>query len=349
MSTFTITCAATTARLDAGRKAQVTFTATNTLNQPLKGRARVVPADRAKPDWFSIDGDVERQFAAAGTQQYTVQIKVPEAAPAGRYTFRLKMVGVPNPDELFGDGPAVSFEIPKPVPRAAPIPWLWIAIAAAIVLVLAGGGFGAYTLLSGGKPNGSLDATGLTFADQDLKTTSAPRRVTLTNAGTGDLRLQATTIAGTAEFQLTQNTCSSATLKPKATCTVSVVFAPTSSAGGKTATLTFANSANEQLAVALAGTAIFIPDKCKEGFVWRLAGPSDHVCVLPVTAQQVIADNSLAASRRSPYGGLYGPDTCLLGYVWRDAFLDDHVCVTGATRDQAAYDNSQAQARKFYQ
>lgn len=300
-------------------------------------------------EWFSIDGDVERQFAAGGTQQYTVQVKVPQTAPAGRYTFRLKMVGVPNPDELFGDGPAVSFEIPKLVQRATPIPWLWIAIAAVVLVLVAGGGFAAYKLLSGGKAIGSLNQTGLTFTDQDLKTASAPQAVTLTNSGTGDLALQATTIAGSSEFQLTRNTCSNATLKPKGTCAVKLVFAPTSSAGAKTATLTFANSSNQQLAVALAGTAIFIPDKCKAGFVWRLARPTDHVCVTPATAQQVITDNALAEDRRNLNGGLYGPDTCLVGYVWRDAFLNDHVCVTGATRDQAAYDNSQAQARKFYQ
>ena len=240
MSTFTITCAATTARLDASRKAQVTFTATNTLNQPLNGRARVDAADGAKPDWFSIVGDAERPFAAGGTQQYTVQIKVPETAPAGRYTFRLKMVGVPNPDELFGDGPPVGFEVPKPAQRATPIPWLWIAIAAVALVVLVGGGFAAFKLLNGSNP-----------------------------------------------------------------------------------------------------------DQCKAGFVWRLAGPTDHVCVTPATAQQVIADNALAASRRNPSGGPYGPDTCLVPYVWRDAFTNDHVCVTGATRDQAAYDNSQAQARKL--
>jgi hypothetical protein len=88
------------------------------------------------------------------------------------------------------------------------------------------------------------------------------------------------------------------------------------------------------------------PDTCLEGFVWREAAPTDHVCVILATRTQTAYDNSQAAARRSPTGGAYGPDTCLAGYVWRDAFSGDHVCVTGATRDQARADNAQAGARR---
>ncbi len=88
------------------------------------------------------------------------------------------------------------------------------------------------------------------------------------------------------------------------------------------------------------------PDTCKQGFVWREAVPSDHVCVTPLVRAQTAADNQLAPSRRSPVGGPYGPDTCIQGYVWRDAFANDHVCVTGQTRSEAAADNAQASSRK---
>lgn len=88
------------------------------------------------------------------------------------------------------------------------------------------------------------------------------------------------------------------------------------------------------------------PDTCLEGWVWRGAVPSDHVCVTGATRDATAYDNSQAAARRSPTGGAYGPDTCLDGWVWREAVVGDHVCVTGATRTQARNDNAQAAARR---
>ncbi len=86
------------------------------------------------------------------------------------------------------------------------------------------------------------------------------------------------------------------------------------------------------------------PDTCQQGYVWREAIPSDHVCVTPGQRSQAAADNAAASSRRNPTG-VYGSDTCIQGYVWREAFSNDHVCVTPGQRSQAAYDNSQAQNR----
>jgi hypothetical protein len=84
---------------------------------------------------------------------------------------------------------------------------------------------------------------------------------------------------------------------------------------------------------------------CLQGYVWRQANSSDHVCVTPAEATQVASDNSQAPSRVNPNGGPYGPDTCLQGYVWREAFSGDHVCVTPETRAQAQTDNSLASSR----
>jgi hypothetical protein len=93
-------------------------------------------------------------------------------------------------------------------------------------------------------------------------------------------------------------------------------------------------------------TGDYGPDTCLQGWVWREATPSDHVCVTPDIRTQTANDNSQASARRSPNGGPYGPDTCLQGWVWREAVQGDHVCVTPATRSQAANDNSQASARR---
>ncbi|WP_188855247.1 hypothetical protein [Aureimonas glaciei] len=93
----------------------------------------------------------------------------------------------------------------------------------------------------------------------------------------------------------------------------------------------------------------FGPDTCAEGFVWREAGPNDHVCVSPETRDQARRDNAEAASRVQPGGGAWGPDTCKQGYVWREAFGPaDHVCVAVETRTTARNDNRQAGERKKY-
>ena len=87
-----------------------------------------------------------------------------------------------------------------------------------------------------------------------------------------------------------------------------------------------------------------IVDRCLQGYVWREARPSDHVCVDVSTRTQAWADNAAAASRW--VNGAFGPHTCIQGYVWREAFPGDDVCVTGANRSLAAYDNTQAAARR---
>lgn len=82
---------------------------------------------------------------------------------------------------------------------------------------------------------------------------------------------------------------------------------------------------------------------CKEGYVYRLARPSDKVCVLPASRDQAAADNAAANSRKIV--NVYGADACISGYVWREAFSGDKVCVTPATRSQAAADNAAAASR----
>lgn len=111
------------------------------------------------------------------------------------------------------------------------------------------------------------------------------------------------------------------------------------SANGVRISVNWINPATHQASVSIQGN---IANRCLQGYVWREAVPSDHVCVTPAIRSQTRADNVAAPSRRNSNGGPYGPDTCLVGYVWREAFLNDHVCVTAATRAQAAADNRAA-------
>ena len=85
---------------------------------------------------------------------------------------------------------------------------------------------------------------------------------------------------------------------------------------------------------------------CIPPYVWRLAVPSDHVCVAEDSRKQVQLENRLAPERRQADGrGAYGPDTCLSGYVWREAFEGDTVCVSPERREQTRSENSLASQR----
>lgn len=134
---FDITVATNSVRLNAKRQGEAAFTAYNRSGRPVRGRAQIAPQNPAAAPWLELVGDVERSFAIAGTEQYTVQLAVLDKAPPGNYSFRLDMVGVENPDEDYCSGPSVTFEVPQPVP-IKPFPW-WIVIAAVVALLVIGG------------------------------------------------------------------------------------------------------------------------------------------------------------------------------------------------------------------
>ena len=80
-------------------------------------------------------------------------------------------------------------------------------------------------------------------------------------------------------------------------------------------------------------------DTCIDGFVWREASASDHVCVAPTSRNDAQADNAAALSRVSPTDHSFGPQTCLQGFVWREAFAGDTACVAAATRTRSKQEN----------
>jgi hypothetical protein len=96
-------------------------------------------------------------------------------------------------------------------------------------------------------------------------------------------------------------------------------------------------TASVKATAAFINAAIFGPNTCAEGYVWRQADDKDYVCVSLATRQQAQSDNAAAASRHLPNSA-----TCKEGFVWRDAFPNDKVCVTTAIRSQASSDNAAA-------
>jgi len=100
---------------------------------------------------------------------------------------------------------------------------------------LSGTGFG------GAGPQVSLSAATLTFSGQVVTTISDPQVVTLTNTGGAPFSFSSIVLSGaqSADFQIS-TTCG-AYLAAGATCSVSVIFAPTAN-GTRTATLLFNDS-----------------------------------------------------------------------------------------------------------
>jgi pimeloyl-ACP methyl ester carboxylesterase len=116
---------------------------------------------------------------------------------------------------------------------------------------------------AGGGPFVTLSPTTLTFPNQTLNTTSAPQSVTVTNSGNANLTFGAGAVtlsgANAADFAISADACSGATLAPSATCSVSVTFTP-SLASSETTTLTLTdNAANSPQTVSLTGNGIVPP------------------------------------------------------------------------------------------
>ncbi len=111
------------------------------------------------------------------------------------------------------------------------------------------------TAVSPAKPAITLAPTSLTFAAQAVGTQSAAQTVTVTSSGNAPVVFGTPAITGDFALNGAQtDTCAGKTLAVAATCTVSVVFAPTAT-GARSGLLTlYANITGGQATVALTGT-----------------------------------------------------------------------------------------------
>ncbi|UWZ84576.1 choice-of-anchor D domain-containing protein [Occallatibacter riparius] len=149
----------------------------------------------------------------------------------------------------------------------------------------------------------SLSPTSLTFASQNVGTSSAPQTITLSNVGTGPLYISSIAIAGTnpGDFSST-NTCPSGTnsLDVNASCTISVTYSPLAG-GSRTASLTVTdNAADSPQNASLIGSAIVPTIYFKDGFesgnfnLWNL--PSGDSTGTRTVQTQVVNNGTYAAS-----------------------------------------------------
>ncbi len=94
---------------------------------------------------------------------------------------------------------------------------------------------------SGGIPGISVSPTSLTFPNQPLNKASAPMTLTVTSSGSGLLVINSVSITGPNKAEFSQTTNCVGILNPLATCTISVVFTPTS-VGTRTASISIADN-----------------------------------------------------------------------------------------------------------
>jgi len=135
---FDITVATDSVNLDASGQGEIAFTVSNALRMPMRARATVLPAGGARPEWLSVAGGAERDFAADGTQQIIVRIQVPPGTAPGRFTFQLLVADVTDPDERYAQGPTVAFVLAQaaPPPPKKPFPWMLVALIAGVVIII---------------------------------------------------------------------------------------------------------------------------------------------------------------------------------------------------------------------
>src|ERR1044072_1218245 len=140
---FAITTPADDIKADAEGKASAVFTVTNTTSKPIRGIVKARPMGNTQQDWLDTEGELERDFGANGTQQFTVNFRKPAAVMLTadeKFPFRFDVASTLNPDEQFTEGPTVNIEVkgaPAAPPPKKPFPlWLILAIAGGLLLII---------------------------------------------------------------------------------------------------------------------------------------------------------------------------------------------------------------------
>lgn len=143
----------------------ISFPVRNLTAKPQTGRIRIEPLGGAKAEWFSLEGapttspaELDRDFDASGNQVAVVKVTPPAGAPAGSYTFQLKVIAEHDPDTDVATGPAVGFSVaaaPVAPPVKAKFPW-WAVAVAAVLVIAVGGGVGYFALRKTEDPNAVL-------------------------------------------------------------------------------------------------------------------------------------------------------------------------------------------------
>jgi hypothetical protein len=141
----------------------------------------------------------------------------------------------------------------------------------------------------------SVSPTSLGFANQVINTTSVAKTVTLTNTGTVELNIRS--IAASANFAISKDTCGTKLAVGKK-CKVGVTFTPTVP-GKLTGRLTFAdNAANNPQTVTLSGTGVLPATLAPASATYaaQKVGTTSKPKTFTLTNNQNVTLNSIAIS-----------------------------------------------------
>ena len=164
--------------IDASRSAESTATYNVTNKSPDSSDARlsIVPSGGSKAEWFSVDGDRERNFASGETQTVVVRVKMPADTPAGDYPFRLRAIAVNDPDNDHAEGPVTSARLgpAEVVGKKKSLLWLWILIGIIVIVVIAAALFFMMRSPKKDVPIASVDVTATPLTPAGPATPAAP-------------------------------------------------------------------------------------------------------------------------------------------------------------------------------
>src|SRR6266511_2117975 len=107
-SPFAINTPDTNVVLTENRLGEMRFIVTNMTDQPLQGRATVVPLDSAPPEWFSLASKAELNLRPGATAQVVVRIEPPLGVPPARHLFRVDVVNATAPEAAASVGPSCA-------------------------------------------------------------------------------------------------------------------------------------------------------------------------------------------------------------------------------------------------
>ncbi len=168
MAGFTITSPTNRVVLDRTREGEAAFTVANQTGHAVRARAAVVTEGTTDSSWLTVVGKAERDFLVGGTEPISVAVTVPRDAPKGLYPFHLDVASLAAPNEDWGRGPVVVFDVPEPAPLpeteppgyletvggallgAFAVAVILIGVGLAVGLAVASGGSGGGTPLTGG-------------------------------------------------------------------------------------------------------------------------------------------------------------------------------------------------------
>jgi hypothetical protein len=151
MTSFNVEAESDRVRLDGSRRGRCSFKTTNTTSRQLRARAQVMTIGDSHAEWFSVEGDSQRQFPPGTSQPFDVVVELPPTA-TGEHQFRLDVVGVEVPDEDFGQSLPVTVALaaaPPPSPKSKGYLTTFLgAVAGALIGMLVGTLPGSLVLIS---------------------------------------------------------------------------------------------------------------------------------------------------------------------------------------------------------